>query len=41
MCERIRDFILKGSMLCLEFREMNIWGHTGLLLRVGAVAQEI
>jgi len=36
MRERIGEFILKGLMPGLEFRKMNIWGHAGLLLGVGA-----
>jgi hypothetical protein len=31
MRERVQYFILKRLMPGLEFRKMNIWGHTGLL----------
>lgn len=36
MRKRIPDFFLKGLMLGLEYLKMNIWGHAGLLGRIGA-----
>jgi hypothetical protein len=36
MRQRIRNFILERPVLGFELREMDIRGHAGLLLQVGA-----